>query len=90
MRVMNAISKSVVDERDASLSELLDRVERGEEVTIARAGRPVACLKAALPEAERVQAVLDDLWRLREELKAEHGTVTTDEILELIREGRKY
>lgn len=35
-----------VHEAKTHLSRLLERVERGEEIVIARAGRPVAVLKA--------------------------------------------
>lgn len=87
---MNAVTQTLIEETDATLSDLLNRVERGEEVTIARRGRPVACLKPVAPEPKQTEAVLDDLWQLREEIRAERGTISTDEILELIREGRKY
>ncbi|MGH7044014.1 MAG: type II toxin-antitoxin system Phd/YefM family antitoxin [Acetobacteraceae bacterium] len=80
----------MIDETDTTLSDLLDRVERGEEVTIVRHGRAVANLKATPPDPERMQAVLDELWKLREQIRAESGPITTEEILELIREGRKY
>ena len=33
----------------ARLSELLDKVESGEEVIITRHGRPVACVRQAIP-----------------------------------------
>lgn len=42
-----------VQEAKTRLSELLVRVERGEDVVIARAGRPVAHLSAVAPAPQR-------------------------------------
>lgn len=42
-----------VQDAKTRLSELLQRVERGEEITIARAGRPVARLVTIEPPAGR-------------------------------------
>lgn len=42
-----------VQEAKTRLSELLVRVERGEDVVIARAGRPVAHLSAVSPPPAR-------------------------------------
>jgi prevent-host-death family protein len=42
-----------VHEAKTHLSRLLERVERGEEVTIARAGKPVAKLVPLEPPARR-------------------------------------
>lgn len=44
-----------VRETREKLSSLLDSVAAGEEITIVRHGKPVACLVA--PQAERVQFV---------------------------------
>ncbi|MDX2238742.1 MAG: type II toxin-antitoxin system prevent-host-death family antitoxin [Hyphomonadaceae bacterium] len=50
-----------VAEAKAKLSELLARVEAGEEITIARAGKPIARLVAApAPEAQARKA---GMWR---------------------------
>jgi prevent-host-death family protein len=49
-----------VAEAKARLSELLARVEAGEEITISRAGKPVARLVAAPAEAPRRTA---GMWR---------------------------
>jgi antitoxin (DNA-binding transcriptional repressor) of toxin-antitoxin stability system len=48
------------------LSELLDRVEAGEEVVITRHGKPVAHVRRAV--AEKKPLALDKLAALREEL----------------------
>lgn len=42
-----------VQDAKTRLSELLGRVERGEQITIARAGKPIARLVAVEPPAKR-------------------------------------
>ena len=61
------MSDSVVNIHEAKthLSRLVERVEAGEEVVIARAGRPVARL---VPFAVRTRARVPGLWRGRVEL----------------------
>jgi prevent-host-death family protein len=49
-----------VSEAKAQLSKLLDRVSRGEEVVIGKAGRPVARLVPY--ELDSEPRVLDDVW----------------------------
>ena len=44
--LVNMVEQLNVQEAKTRLSELLARVEKGEEITIARAGRPVARLIA--------------------------------------------
>ncbi len=53
-----------VAEAKARLSELIDRAERGEAVTITRHGRHVAEIKAALPAARPIAPA--ELSRLAE------------------------
>lgn len=48
-----------VQEAKTRLSELLARVERGEDVLIARAGRPVAHLSAVEVPPPRTFGILD-------------------------------
>lgn len=48
-----------VQEAKTRLSELLARVERGEDVLIARAGRPVAHLSAVDAAPPRTFGILD-------------------------------
>jgi prevent-host-death family protein len=48
-----------VQEAKTRLSELLARVERGEEVVIARAGRPIAHLSAVAPAPQRAFGFLE-------------------------------
>ena len=57
-------------EAKTKFSELLDAVERGEDVVITRRGLPVARLVAVAgrDEAERVAALLADIRETREQL----------------------
>ena len=84
-------------EARASLPELLDRVQAGEEVTITRHGRPVAVL--VRPDALRVRRA-DDAYPLapsvREELDkgrarplSEAGSLSPEEAEVLIADIRK-
>lgn len=50
-----------VHEAKTRLSELLARVERGDEIVIARGGRPIARLVAFAPPAERELGFLPGL-----------------------------
>ena len=74
-------------EAKTHLPQLLDDVERGETVVITRHGRPIARL---VPEARRRQAEIDEAVESIKRLRAGRGTITTEEILSSIREGRKY
>jgi len=53
-----------VQDAKTRLSELLQRVEKGEEITIARAGKPVARLVAVEAPAKRVLGFAKDLPQL--------------------------
>jgi prevent-host-death family protein len=69
------------------LSELLDMVERGEEVTITRNGKPVARLVTPLPE-EDIQARARQAFEwMRENRK--NNSLGGDTIKELIEAGRR-
>ncbi|MHB1104625.1 MAG: type II toxin-antitoxin system Phd/YefM family antitoxin [Devosia sp.] len=74
-------------EPDESLDALLDRVERGEEIVIARDGKPVARLVPATPMIDRARAQ-EALKRLEELRK--RATLGDLKIEELIHEGHKY
>lgn len=72
------------------LSELLDRVERGEEIVITRHGKPVAKLgPAEAQDQKRATAALKRLAELRERLRAEGVSFSTQELLSLRDEGRR-
>ena len=53
--------RSVRSAAEAHLSELLARVEVGEEITLTRAGRPVATLRPLEPPVRRVFGGRPDL-----------------------------
>ena len=68
---MTIVTKVGAFEAKTKLSELLDRVERGEEIVITRHGRPVARL---LPHDSKrspgkVRKALEDLEALRKSMK---------------------
>ena len=84
-------------EAKTRLSELVARAEAGAEVVITRHNRPVAKIVPiveASPSprpfdlAKRLAAV-GRIDALREELRARHGSLTTDEIVSWVREGRE-
>ncbi len=72
------------------LSELLDRVERGEQIVITRHGKPIARL---IPEGghDRAAALaaLEELDKYRNELATRGVRFTTREILAMRDEGRR-
>ena len=53
-------SQSNVHEAKTQLSRLLARVEAGEEVVVARRGKPVARLVAVAPQGRRIPDLLKD------------------------------
>lgn len=75
-------------EAKTKLSELLDMVERGEEITITRHGEPVAKLVPVRGDAERarVKALIEEIKETRKGLTLGGGV----SIKELIEEGRRY
>jgi prevent-host-death family protein len=74
-------------EAETHLSQLLDEVERGGTIVITRHGRPIARI---IPEADRRQQEIDEAIADIKELGKQTGKATVEEILSLIREGRKY
>ena len=77
-------------EAKTKLSELLDKVEAGETVTITRHGKPVAQLVPAQPDhdPEAMKALVDEIKRTRVGRGKPAGPGTT--IPELIKAGRRY
>ena len=75
---------------DEPMEQLLDRVERGEEVTIVRNGETVAKLIKAesppRPTKEEADQLIRDMERLRESFSLGDGVTFKD----LIHEGHKY
>jgi prevent-host-death family protein len=66
-----------IHEAKTHLSRLLERVEAGEEVVIARAGRPVARL---IPFRVRTVPRVPGLWRGRVSLAADFDATPEDVI----------
>jgi prevent-host-death family protein len=64
-----------VHEAKTHLSRLLDRVEAGEEVVLARAGRPVARL---IPFRARTQPREPGIWRGTVRIAADYDAVDAD------------
>jgi prevent-host-death family protein len=77
-------------EAKTKLSELLDRVEAGETITITRRGRPVAQLVLIRPEneQERMRSLVEEIKRSRKGQDA--GAKPGSTIAELIKAGRRY
>lgn len=79
-------------EAKTHLSELVARAEQGGEVIITRHNKPVAKIvpmyvAPPFDKAKR-RAAIAAIEVLREELRSRHGSMTTDEIVSLVREGR--
>ena len=71
----------------ARLSELLDKVERGETVVITRHGRAIARL---VPEEDRRQREIDDAIASMKARGQRNGKISVKEILSAIHEGHKH
>jgi prevent-host-death family protein len=76
-----------VAEAKARLSELLARVETGEEFVIARGNDPIALL-SALDDQARRRAAIEAMLRERDD--GTRKKVTIDEILAWRHEGHRY
>ena len=76
-----------IGEAKARLSELVARVEAGEEIVIARDHKPAARLTALL-EASDARALIERMLARRN--SATSKPVTTEEILAWRHEGHKY
>lgn len=79
-------------EAKTHLSELVARAEAGEEVIITRHNRPVAKLVPVVAEPEfdpeRRRKAVEALRQLRETLRQRHGTMSSQEIVAMVREAR--
>jgi prevent-host-death family protein len=80
-------------EAKTHLSELVARVEAGEQVIITRHNRPVAKLVAmdeVPPEmVQRRLAALDELQAMGRKMETRGGPITREEVLQWVQEGRK-
>lgn len=85
------VREIAASEAKTHLARLLDAVERGETIAITRHGRRVARL---VPDEEarreRVARALDEMKKIAEEIRKEHGPTTIEEILAWRHEGHKY
>jgi len=69
-------------------SQLLERVAKGEEITITKHGRPVARLiPAARPSREQVAAIFRQMDALRQSLPKSMDKTTLED---LINHGRRF
>jgi prevent-host-death family protein len=76
-------------EAKTHLPRLLDRVERGETITITRHGKPVARLVPAEPVKQTdVRAAVEEMKRFQKEHGPTLGPGLT--IRDLIQEGRRF
>jgi prevent-host-death family protein len=65
------MQKVNIHEAKTRLSQLVERVESGEEIVIARAGRPVARLAPLAPRARRRKlGLLDGRFRIPDDFNA--------------------
>ena len=79
-------------EARARFGELLDRVERGEEVVITRHDKPVArIVREGRPPLSQIQAAVREMRAIQAEMAKRPGfkPITDREIREAIAEGRK-
>ncbi len=80
-------------EAKTKLSELLDRVESGEEIIITRRGRNVAKLVPLADHVDKMaksQAAIEGFKKLRKELTRSGTRITRKEICQWVKEGRRY
>jgi prevent-host-death family protein len=73
-----------VFEAKTRLSELLEAVQRGEEVIITKRGQPVACLRRIEDRSEKAQSAIDALRAIGARTKP-----GPEAIRELIEDGRQ-
>ncbi|MEW6169055.1 MAG: type II toxin-antitoxin system prevent-host-death family antitoxin [Pseudomonadota bacterium] len=79
-----------VYEAKTHLPKLLERVARGERITITKHGKPVAeLIPAGQPDIERRRSAWDDLMALREDLRRRGVSITREEITAWKNEGRR-
>lgn len=77
-------------EAKTHLPQLLERVSKGEKIVITKHGVPVAVL-APVEQNKNVAWALQEAKKFKAERRARGiKPVTTGEILEMVREGRRY
>lgn len=79
-------------EAKAHLSELVARAEKGGEVIITRHNKPVARIVpmevAPAFDFEKRRAAVEGMRKIARDMARKHGPITTDEIVQWVREGR--
>ena len=73
-------------EAKTHLPQLLDRVARGERLTITRHGKPVAQLIPVATDRQRAQQAAERLIERRQHLK----TASVADLMATIHEGHRY
>ena len=73
-------------EAKTHLSELLNRVSRGEHLTITKHGKPIARLVPVATDQERAQEALDRVAELRQHIKL----APLAELMATTHEGHRY
>lgn len=77
-------------EAKTRFGELLERVARGEEVVITKHDKPVArIIPEGRPSLEKVREAIEGLRQLRERIALRSAPLTDEEIVALIKEGRR-
>ena len=81
-----------VFEAKTHFSDLIVKVENGEEILVTKHGKPVARLVSVVHKepALTVEQAIEDLRGLRERLRKEGKTVSLQEILDWRHEGHRY
>jgi prevent-host-death family protein len=75
-------------EAKTKFSELLDRVERGEEIIVTRHGKEVARLTQPV-QKKQANDLMAEFKRIRARLKSEGVSWSVEEIIEAKNEGRR-
>lgn len=76
-------------EAKTKFSELLDKVEQGEEVVITRHGKVVARLVSQRPEVDGGRDLVNEIMSFRERLRSEGFSFPRDEIIAMRDMGRR-
>lgn len=73
-------------EAKTHLPKLLDRVSRGEQLTITKHGKPVARLVPVATREERAQEAIDRMTERRKHIKL----APLEELMAMTHEGHRY
>ncbi len=77
-------------EAKTRLADLLDRVERGEQIVITRHGKPIARLvPEGHPDMAAAHAALERIFARRDSMAERYGRLTHDELMAMRDEGRR-